>query len=253
MAVLAIAAALHAWIVPGCAPRVSVPVDPGAFATAAVAPAAARAESLGSWVATGKIEAQLDGRRGRGRLRVVFLAPHRLRADFEFSGVFGLFGARSVLWAGDEGLWWQEGARPPAPVDADALFAPVLGYPAGVRELEFLLFGLPALWKRWPELPQIREEDDGYALTARLADGSIELAQVAGHPPVLRRLERRDPEGRVTMVARFDRHRVVAGLPVALRIEVRAPRGGNRLRIDWRDFEPEWAGAAAALAWPSLP
>jgi hypothetical protein len=250
---LCLAPLLLAWVIPGCAPRVSVPVDPAAFADLAVAPASARGDSVRSLLATGKIEAELDGRRGNGRLRVIYLAPHRLRADIELSGVFGLFGARSVLWAGDEGLWWQEGAEPPHPEEADALFSPVLGYPAGVRDLEALIFGLPALWRRWPDEPEVREEDGGYALTARLADGSVETARVEGDPPVLRRLERRDPDGRVRMEARFDRHQMVAGMQVAGRIELKAPRDGNRLRIEWKSLEPGWAGAAAALAWPDLP
>jgi hypothetical protein len=171
----------------------------------------------------------------------------------EFSGVFGLFGARSVLWAGEGELVWQEGADPPYPVDADALFSPVLGQPAGISELELLLFGLPVLWKRWPAGAEVRREGEGYRLAAHLADGASEFAWVAGDPPVLRELERRDGEGRVTMEARFDRHKTVQGFCVPGRVRIRAPDRGNRLRIDWERIEPDWPGAPDALVWPQLP
>lgn len=242
---------LLALVIMSCAPRTSVPVDPAAFFGTAVDPWTAQVHSLRSWLASGRLQCRLEGREGRGRLRVIHVAPHRLRADIEISGFFGLFGARSVLWAGEEGLVWQEGSGRPQRVDADSLFAPVLGPGAGVPELELLLFGLPVLWERWPEGgAAIRREGKDYILTALLPDGSREWAWVGGSPLVLRRLERRDSRGEVKMAARFDRHRLVGGLLVAGRLEIRAPDRGNRLKIDWGRLEPDWPQATEALGWP---
>ncbi len=249
---LAIASVLALVIVAGgCAPRLRVPVDPAAFAGEVVAPDSAQIHSLRSWMASGRLHCRLEGREGRGRIRVILAAPHQLRADMEFSGVFGLFGARSVLWASEEGLVWQEGAELPSPVDADEFFSPVLGRAAGVRDLEGLLFGLPVLWGRWTPDVAIERRDGDYVLTARLADGSEE-ARLAGHPPVLRRLVRRDANGKVIMDARFDRHQMIGGLAIARRLDVRSPVEGNRLRIDWKRIEPDWPGAREALAWPEV-
>jgi hypothetical protein len=245
-----IGAALAALLALGAACGPPPPVEPDAFVSTALAPAAARADSLESFLASGRVEAEVGGRRGRGRLRVVAVAPHRLRVDLELSGAFGLFGARAVLWAGPEGMVWQEGNEPPRPVEADALFAPVLGRGVGVRDLELILFGLAALRDRWPGAPAVRRDGRVYALEAGLPGGETERAAVGGDPPVLRRLTRRSADGKVVMAARFDRHRGVGGLPVAARIEVRAPVEGNWLRIDWRRLERDWPGAAEALAWP---
>jgi hypothetical protein len=235
----------------GCAPP--TPVDPAAFAEVAVAPAGRRLDALAGWLAAGRVEAELDGRRGMGRLRMLRLGPRRVRADLELSGAFGLLGSRSILWADGARILWQEGAEPPVRVDADELFSPVLGGPAGGSDLELLLFGLPVLWGRWPTGVTVERKGESHTLRATLAGGATEEAVVAGDPLVLRRLERRDGTGRVVMVARFDRHRTVGGLEAATRIEVRSPSSGNRLRIDWSRVEADPELRPSDSAWPALP
>ncbi len=239
-----------ALLLAGCAPP--QPVDPAAFFAAAVAPGEARLDSLAAWRASGRIEAQVDRRRGAGRMRIIHLSPHRLRADIDLGGAFGLLGSRAVLWVDETGLIWQEGSAPPAAVDADAVFAPVLGGAAGVADLEVLLFGLPRLRARWPDetTVEVRASGGNDVVTAVFPDGASEEATVGGSPRALRRLERRDASGRTVLLARFERLTVVGGVATPRHLEIRAPVAGNWIRIDWSRLEANPELPPEGLAWP---
>lgn len=235
----------------GCAPRAAV--DPTVFEATVEAPASERLDSLATWLATGTIEADLAGKRGLGRLRILRLAPHRVRADIASSGAFGLFGTRNVLWIDEETIFWQEAGGPIVTLASDDFFSPALGRAAEVRDLEILLLGLAVLRDGWESSPVIERAGDRYTVSARLTGGVTEEAEIAGEPPALARLTRRGPDGRIVMVARFDRIREAGGLRVATRIEVRAPGSGDQLRIDWSRIEPNPDLRPADLAWPVVP
>jgi hypothetical protein len=96
----------------------------------------------------------------------------------------------------------------------------------------------------------IERAGDRYTLAATLTDGVAEEAVIAAGEPALVRLTRRGSDGRVLMVARFDRIREAGGLRVATRIEVRSPESGDRLRIDWAELEPNPDLRPADIAWP---
>ncbi len=225
-----------------CAPP--PPIDPDRFVLTSVAPAESGIDSIQGWLASGRLEARIDGRHGLGRLRVIHRIPHQVRADIEFSGAFGLLGARAILRADPSGLTWQEGSDSPVAVEEDEVFAPVLGVGAGVADLEMLLYGLPRIRARWPEgtIVEARGSAGDVELRALFPDGSSETAKVAGDPPSLRRLERQDPRGRTQLLVRFDSIKNVNGLPIASRLDLKAPVAGNWLRIEWEVLEanPSW-------------
>jgi hypothetical protein len=248
IAAAAIAALL---LVPRCAPP--PPIDAAAFFSSALLPGETRVDSLASWLVSGRIDVQIDGRRGAGRMRVIYARPERVRADLELGGAFGLLGSRAVFWVDANEAYWQEGAGAPVRVTADEILAPVLGGQVGVLDLEVLLFGLARLRARWPadSVIEVRGRGGEDVVTALFPGGVREEATVSGNPRALRRLERRDPEGKTIFVARFDRIRGVEGVLAAARLELRAPVAGNWLRIDWSTQRADPELPAETLAWPS--
>ena len=233
-----------------CAP--APPVDPSAFFSAAAEPGEARIDSLRTWMASGRMDADIDGRRGLGRMRVLYARPERVRADIELGGAFGLLGSRAILWVDAEAAYWQEGANEPVRVAADEILAPVLGGAVGVRDLELLLFGLARLRARWPAGTRIEVRADGGDVMVRalLPGGMIEEATVSGRPPALRRLERRDAGGRTVLVARFDRMREIGGVLAPARVELKAPVAGNRLLLEWSIQKADQDLPEDARDWP---
>ena len=229
------------------------PVDPAAFLSATAAPGEARVDSLRTWLASGRMDADIDGRRGLGRMRLLYSRPERVRADIELGGAFGLLGSRAVLWVDEEAAFWQEGAGEPVRVAADEVLAPVLGGEVGVRDLEVLLFGLARLRARWPAGTEVEVRGDGNdgVVIAFLPGGQIEEAIVSGDPPALRRLERRDAGGRTILVARFDRLHEVEGVLVPARVELKAPAAGNRLLLEWSFQKADQDLPEDARDWPS--
>lgn len=235
-----------------CAPP--PPVDPSAFFSVVGAPGEARVDSLRTWLASGRLDADIDGRRGLGRMRLLYARPERVRADIELGGAFGLLGSRAILWVDEESAFWQEGASDPVRVTADEILAPVLGGAVGVRDLEVLLFGLARLRTRWPAGTEIGVRADGSdaVVSALLPGGTSEEATVSGRPPALRRLERRDAAGRTVLVARFDRMKDVNGVIAPARVELKAPVAGNRVLLEWTILAADRDLPEDARDWPGV-
>ena len=209
----------------------------------------------GAWLARGRIQWEVEGYRGRGRLR--FLSSGgRVRVDLQPAGAFGLGPGNATLWADSTGMVWHEGGEG-GPDSADAtesrLFTPILGETATARELDLLVFGLGRLSKRWPGSPsEAAVEGDETRFTMPLADGIVEQIWIQGEPPVLVRLEQRDPAGNLRLRATFDRYQAANGLPVARLLRLEAPRQGDHLRVDWDEVAPADAATLEALERPAL-
>lgn len=249
---LGLAALLAAGTACGPPPR----VDPGAFQTAVAGPAAGRLASLESLVAFGEVDLVSGGRRFSGRVRALYVRPHRLRIDLELPGFFGMLGGGGTLWAGESAIWWRSSSDPDLHRGAaDPVFAPLLGRVARLRDLEVLLFGLPAWWLEpgpsgWPGITsRLGGDPPSGQVTQRWSDGWSETATIGGRPPVIHQLVRRDPHG-VRVRVRFDRHKSLSGIELATRADVRSPVQGGELHLRWRRFETDLPDARARLQWP---
>jgi len=237
----------------GCAgsppPR---PLDPAA-AYARVAHAG-DPDPAHAWLARGRIQWEVEGYRGRGRLR--FLSSGgRVRVDLQPTGVFGLGPGNATLWADSAGMVWREageGGSGAADAAGSRLFTPILGEGATARELDLLVFGLGRLAERWPDPPGKASADgDETRFTALLPEGVSEEAWIEGEPPVLVRLEQRNPAGKLRFRATFDRHEERNGLRMARVLRLEAPRQGDRLRVDWDEVGPADAAALGELDRPA--
>ncbi len=237
----------------GCAgsppPR---PVDPAATFAHVVRGDRHDPTREGAWLARGRIQWEVEGYRGRGRLRFLSSAG-RVRVDLQPAGAFGLGPGNATLWADSAGMVWREGGADPGEDATESrLFTPILGETATARELDLLVFGLGRLPERWPSPPgQATVDGDETRFTAVLADGVVEEVWIQGEPPVLVRLEQRDPEGKLRFRAMFDRHEEANGLRVARVLRLEAPRQGDRLRVDWDEVAPADPGTLEALARPA--
>jgi hypothetical protein len=235
----------------GCAgsppPR---PVDPAATLARAIEAEEADRGQEAAWLARGRIQWEVEGYRGRGRLRFLSSAG-RVRVDLQPSGAFGLGPGSATLWADSADMVWREGGSEPGDAAESRLFTPILGESATARELDLLVFGLGRLPDRWPNPPREALVDgDEVRLTAVLADGVEEEIWIRGEPPVLVRLEQRDQKGNLRFRATFDRHQAANGLRVARLLRLEAPRQGDRLRVDWDEVAPADAASLEGLTRP---
>ncbi|MGD8394371.1 MAG: hypothetical protein PVF43_02720 [Candidatus Eiseniibacteriota bacterium] len=250
-----------ALLAPACGrpPR----VDPDAFLADHLAPQVALWRQLGSLTAYGELELETGGRRVAGRVRALAVRPGRLRIDAELPGFFGLLGGTATLWADHQGVRWTTSSEPELyDATADPVFGELLGVVPTARDLEVLLFGLPAWW--WPagrfeetssgeHNPKQEWELRGHPAAGvgrlRWPSGRYEVGWIGEQPPVLEVLERGDAGGTRVMVS-FDAYRTVDALRLPGRLRVRAPNSGDRLEIRWRRFQADAPGAAERLEWP---
>jgi hypothetical protein len=208
----------------------------------------------GAWLARGRIQWEVEGYRGRGRLRFLSSAG-RVRLDLQPAGAFGLGPGNATLWADSTGMVWHEGGEGgPNPTATESrLFTPVLGEAATARELDLMVFGLGRLSQRWLGSPsEAAVEGDETRFTMPLPDGIVERIWIRGEPPVLVRLEQHDPAGKLRLRATFDRHQAANGLLVARLLRLEAPRQGDHLRVDWDEVAPADAASLEALDRPAL-
>jgi hypothetical protein len=174
----------------------------------------------------------------------------RVRVDIEPRGAFGLWGGRATLWADRAQVLWAEGNDPPRLVDADAIFAPILGGRATGNDLALLLLGLARLGARWPPPPWAVAPGEEPALVASLPDGAAERAMIAGPPLVLTSLERRDSKGKLQFRARFSDFEPSQAAKLARQLDLEAPGQGNKIQVKWEGIErAEVTGAE--LGWPA--
>jgi len=231
----------------GCGGGLPRAADPGA-ATPGIVELGAALPSSG-WTARGDIDWLVDGRRGHGRVRMLLADSERVRVDIQPRGALGLGGGHAVLWVDREQVLWQEGSEPPRAVDADAIFAPILGGRATGADLQLLLLGVARLPARWPAPPWEVASGGDPGLMANLPDGASERATIAGPPLVLTRLERRDRDGEVQFRARFSDFAPVLQVEVARQLDLEAPGQDNKLQIQWQTID-QGAVSAAELGWP---
>jgi hypothetical protein len=236
------------FLLAGCAGELPRPADPAA-ATTSILELGAALPSAG-WTGRGKIDWLIDGRRGHGRVRMLLADSERVRVDIEPRGAFGLGGGRATLWADGTQVLWAEGNEPPRLVDADAIFAPILGGRATGTDLALLLLGLARLGARWPPPPWQVAPGEEPALVATLAEGAAERAMIAGPPLVLTSLERRDSKGKLQFRARFSDFELTQEAKLARQLDLEAPGQGNKLQVQWEAID-RGEVTGAELGWPA--
>jgi hypothetical protein len=254
--------AAAATLIAGCGPP--PPVDPDAFQRLAIEPLLTRWHALPGLMTFGDIEVVAGHQRFAGRVRALYVSPHRLRVDAELPGVFGLLGGAGTLWIDADGFWWRTVDDPQIRRGGeDPLFAPLFGRPPTLRDLEVLLFGLPAWWpteqggtsEQASNRQSVRKTAfvNGLPPSGELLlewpDGTSERATLSGEPPRLGEIERRDERGTVLTVL-LDAYRGAAGIDVPGRVRLRAPRTGDRLELRWHRVESYPDRAEERLDWP---
>ena len=235
------------FLLAGCGGGMPRPTDPAAL-TPGILELGVALPSAG-WTGRGKIDWLIDGRRGHGRVRMLLADSERVRVDIEPRGALGLGGGRATLWADRDQVLWAEGNEPPRLVDADAIFAPILGGRATGSDLALLLLGLSRLGARWPPPPWEVVPGEEPALVATLPEGAAERAMIAGPPLVLTQLERRDSKGKLQFRARFSDFEPAAEAQLAHQLDLEAPGQGNKIQVKWEGID-RGEVTIAELGWP---